>query len=88
MNGGGGDTQQSTQVEPPSYLSPYLGPAVSRYYDLFSNPNQFPQYFPGSTVAPQGTGTQAGIQQLGAAADRQETLAGDTTSGISQVLRS
>lgn len=79
---GGGTPSNTTQtVTPWAGVQPYL---LEAFQGLAETPT--PEYFPGSTVAPQSATTQAGVQQLTNAAGTQQQMGQDVASGMSFTL--
>lgn len=92
--GGGGQTQSSG---PPRWMVPYIQNVLNQGQNLYDN--YTPQYFPGSTVAPQSGYTQSAISQygnygssptnqaaVGAATGSLGTLAGASDAGNNPLL--
>lgn len=72
-SGGGGSpgqtqsTQQSkSSNEPPEFIQPYLKSAIGDLSNLYTGNPTAPDYYPGSTVAPQSGETQQAIDMMAA----------------------
>lgn len=68
---GGGGSQQSTSMqqskssnEPPEFLQPYLKSAIGDLSGYYNANKEAPDFFPGSTVAPQSDATLQALKML------------------------
>ena len=67
MSGGGTSSQTTTSksvAEPPEFIKPYLQGGISDLVNLYNNNKTAPAYYPGQTVAPFSSTTEAALTAL------------------------
>lgn len=68
MSGGGGQSTQTTTTknvnEPPAFIKPYLQAGITDLTNLYNSNKTAPEYYPGQTVAPFSSTTEAALSAL------------------------
>lgn len=83
---GGQTTQNTTQTaEPPAWAKPHLENIASQAQSLYNSGKGF-DYYPGSTVTPMSSQSQAGLQGMEAYASQPNSLLGNMSGFTSGVL--